>query len=151
MTLNYDNLPLDTKLRFLEIELSAGVNTLTTLLGTPQRAQESLIRSLAQSDHELYLTLTNLFNSRRFLQPTREELIQYFRYKGIGVQAVTRYAKASPNTVVGYKDKYPNFTPVFPGWKEHQHAIMEWDQLKTHLNLFNDDLIHTKNNYQIYF
>lgn len=150
--LNYDELPINTKLRFLEIELNAAINQLTPLFtGTSTsgvlEATSQLASYLAQDKTMLKDDLIHAFSSKRFRYPTREEILQYFRYRNIGVAKIVKYASVSPNTIQGMKDSYPNFTPVFPSWTIFPVLVIQWDNLKNNFNLFNDQMLQSHYNH----
>lgn len=152
--LNYSNLSEATKLRFLELEIQSAIETLTNTLFSSQRNPaaftKNMIASYLVSDPAKEMLIQDLiaaFSSYKFRSPLKEERIQYFRYKRIGVAKVVKYARVAPNTVQDMKDQHPNFTPVFNGWLSFPNLINNWDKLKSTINFFNDELIQTKDNH----
>lgn len=152
INISQHTLTTDTILRFIEIEINLGIEKLTPLYSFERypnkHAQNVIAQYLAEDKHLLKDDLIRAFNSLKFRKPSKEEMIQYFRYKNIGVSKVVKLTSSSPNTLQNYKDKYPNFTPVFPSWKNFYILLNRWEELKQNLNLFDEELIHMKNTYR---
>lgn len=136
-----------TKARFIEIEMYYGLRALKKFFPasiTLTEAKQLLIKLLAPNDHILQDKFDMCFSSYKFNHPTKEEAIQYFRYKGLGVHAVVKYAAVAPNTVQNYKEKLPIFQPFLTELIEQPELIEIWSSIRSSLNLFNEELIHTK-------
>lgn len=149
--LHYENLSENTKLRFLELEINASFRTLATGIFKSEKypikkAQETIANVLVPDLDKKALRedLIHAFNNFRFRKPQKDEIIHYFRYKRIGVSKIIKYAKTSPNRVQAMKHDHPNYTPVYPNWLGFKGLVANWDNLKTTINFFEDDLIQGK-------
>lgn len=147
--LNYDQLSPLTRYRFAELELNRYHSILRAHYEFQfegyQKALDQLLIVIAGRTSTAYRDeLRTAFSSHRFRNPTRDEIVQYFRYKNLGIAKVAKYAQVSPNTVVTYNEQFPDFMPVFKQWESAlgQETLERWDQIKSTLNLFDDKIIH---------
>jgi hypothetical protein len=146
---SYQELPETTKYRFAEIELKHGLNVITTLYKPRYTPRMSAISTLYD-----YLTPNELknpeyerdfieaFSSPYFNQPNKHELLHYLMARNHSYTKIRNLTSASFNTIAKMKYDQPNYYPVFKQWTPDMLA--RWDELKQHLNLFNEELAHTK-------
>lgn len=151
ITLSYDQLSPATLQRFAELELNKYLEILNLQLVKYEGAREKAIAHLinvicAQVNPGFRDELREAFSSHRFKKPTKDEIVQYFRYKNLGIAKVAKYAAVAPNTVVTYKEQYPDFVPVFKHWSTNagQNVLERWDNIKSTINLFNDNVVHNE-------
>jgi hypothetical protein len=71
--------------------------------------------------------------------PTKEELIDYLKYHGVGQKRIAQIVKCSLSTISERKNTIPNYYPSY-NW-QHIELVL-WDAEKKKYNLWQEKLIH---------
>jgi hypothetical protein len=145
MELNIEDLTQDTRYRFAELELNQAINNLKPFFvsSTNPRvtAAKQIIEAVAPHlDEQSTSAFFDILVSYSFVNPTKQELIHYFRYNGASYKKITELTSISPNTISAYRYDVPYFIPIFQQWEPAMFS--RWQNLKPHLNLWNERLIH---------
>lgn len=145
----YSELHEQTKYRFAEIELKRALTAITALYKpryTPKMSALSTIYDYLVPNNlktpEYETEFTEAFNSPYFNQPNKNEVIHYLIARGHSYNKIRSLTSAAFNTISKMKYDQPIYYPVFKQWTPDM--LHKWNELKTHFNLFNEDLAHTK-------
>lgn len=146
---SYHELPQSTKYRFAEIELSKALNTLTRFYRNEYNPREKASLTLYSSiipkqlqEPEYEDRFFKMLGSTYFNQPNKTELINYLIIKGHSYAKIRNLTSASFNTISKMRFGVPTYYPLFNGWNEE--VLHNWNSIKEHLNLFNEELAHMK-------
>lgn len=145
----YHQLPLQTKYRFAELELAKAMNTLTRFFryepSARQKASGILFDAITPNSMRIPEFEDNFFNmlsSTYFNQPNKNELIHYLIAKGHSYTKIRNLTSVSFNTIAKMRYNEPYYFPIFTMWSEEM--LNNWNEVKESLNLFNEELAHTK-------
>jgi hypothetical protein len=148
---NYHDLDQNTKYRFAEIEIGKATITLSLLhkyhYFPIQKAHNIILDALAPKEEHSDIwkrDFQNALNSTSFTSPPKTELIHYLILKGHTYKRIRDVTSASFNTISGLRYGLPTYYPRFNRWDED--TLNKWNDIKATLNLFNEELAHTKNN-----
>jgi hypothetical protein len=146
---SYHDLPIQTKYRFAEIEISKGINTLTRFYkyepNARQKAAYTIYNAIVpniRKIEEFESRFFDVLSSTYFNQPNKNELIHYLIIRGHSYTKIRNLTSASFNTISKMRYGLPTYFPVFNMWNEEM--LHNWNDIKTNLNLFNEDLAHCK-------
>jgi uncharacterized protein YerC len=145
----YSELDAQTKYRFAEIEIGKALKTLTRLHRTQftprQSALTLLINLLVPSDKrntDYEQRFVDAITSTYTVEPPKNERIHYLMMKGHTYTKIRELTKASFNTIASKKIAFPYYYPVFSQWNEEM--LQNWNGIKDTLNIWDDELTHTK-------
>jgi hypothetical protein len=146
---NYNELSLQTKYRFAEIEISRGMNTLTRFYRFEPNARQkaaatiynAIVPNLMKTE-EFEDRFYNMLSTTYFNQPNKNELIHYLIMKGHSYTKIRNLTSASFNTISKMRYGVPTYFPIFNLWSDEM--LNNWNDIKGNLNLFNEDLAHCK-------
>lgn len=147
--LNYADLPIETQYRFAEIEMRYALDALAPLFPAKYGQRDKLItvildaiqkhQELTQEEKSAFFDSTVTYT---FMQPSKDELVHYFRFKNTAYNRITRITGISPNTIAAKRFDYSTRFPVWHFWTPK--LLLAWNEAKKPINLFNETLIHTK-------
>jgi hypothetical protein len=144
---NYHELPLQTKYRFAEIELSKGINTLTKFYkfepNARQKASATLYNAIVPNHMkvpEFEDRFYTMLSATYFNQPNKNEIIHYLIIRGKSYTKIRNLTSASFNTISKMRYGLPSYFPIFTLWNEEM--LHNWNDIKANLNLFGEDLVH---------
>jgi hypothetical protein len=145
---DYDVLPIETKYRFAEIEINQAADTLFPLFRNKLNPRYGAIATIFNvivphgsalpefEDNFLKASMTSTF-----MRPHKDELINYFKFRGLSYAKIRAHTGASPNTIYNKRFDYPHFTPVYHQWNEEM--LHRWLALAPTINIFNEELLHS--------
>lgn len=148
-TNQYHDLALSTKYRFAEIEINQAVKILTQFFrqehSPRQKANDIIYNALAQNpnrDDEYYDVFQKTLLSTYFNNPPKSELVHYLIMKGHSYNKIRNLTGVAFNTIANMRYGLPSYQPIFTYWNEE--ALNNWNAVKHTLNLFSEELAHTK-------
>jgi hypothetical protein len=147
---SFAELPQSTVYRFAELEMALAIPQLMKIYrgyNSPrQSAISTLFRSIIPNNmkyNEMEEEFSNLLNSHYFNNPPKEQLIHYLLFKGHSYTKIRNLTSASFNTISKLRFGLPTYQPVFTRW--NPEILHNWNEIRSTLNLFNEELAHTKN------
>jgi hypothetical protein len=144
---HYHELDANTQYRFAEIELGKALITLSYLYEhatTPRSAAiqhllSALVPKIQPQQEESFV---QMLQSSYTIHPPKHELIHYLIIHGHSYKKVRDLTGCAFNTISKARMGLPQYYPHYAYWD--QYALATWNKLKRTLNLFNEDLAHTK-------
>lgn len=147
LTLEYAGLPLHTKYRFAELEISKAIMIIADFLPNKMNVSANasqLIYRTIQTDNYLpehENEWTEETATHNFRLPSKEEQVIYFRYRNISYKNIREVTRLSPNTIAKARYMSVNHFPKFRRWDENM--LHTWNNIKGGLNLYGQNLYHT--------
>lgn len=142
----FNRLDQRTVYRFAEIELNNAYGQLQQMFqfyeNPTSRTEDFIAKMFFGHYHteEEAASLLTAFNSVHFRRPLKDEMIFYFLYHHQSYRQVQKMAKASPNTILAFRNKStPIFHPVIDFWTPA--TLERWNRIKNSFNLFNETLV----------
>lgn len=145
----YSDLDEQTKYRFAEIEIGKALATLTRLhrhtFSPRQKALNTILDLLIPKNRvnsEFEQLFVDAISSNYTVNPPKKEVIHYLMLKGHSYNKIREITRASFNTIAQRKIDFPRYYPAFSQWDSEMLQV--WDGIKDAINLFDDELTHTK-------
>jgi hypothetical protein len=146
---SYEELSQNTLYRFAELEISLAIPQLMNLYRNYNSPRQSAIATIFRSIipnnmkyTELEEEFSSLLNSPYFNKPPKDQLIHYLLFKGHSYNKIRNLTSASFNTISKLKFGLPVYYPSFQRW--NPEILHNWNEIKSTLNLFNEELAHIK-------
>jgi hypothetical protein len=142
---SYHELSQATKYRFAEVEMYYAVQALTDLFRQEFSPRHSAIKTIFNIVIPKQLNIEEIeqhFFQLLATQPQKKEIIHYLLLKGHSYAKIRSVTSASPNLIAQMRYGLPIYYPRFNRWDEEM--MQKWDTAKRHINLFNENLVHTK-------
>lgn len=149
LELNYQELPLETRFRFAEYEISKAIGILVLFTPHPHakvQAAENIFKLIAPGHTEEALDeWVEVFMSagqHRLTRLSKAEEAAYFLYRNVSYTNIRKLTGLSPNTIAKYRFHNPYSYTKYGKWDEFM--LERWDRIKGGLNIWNQPLFHTE-------
>lgn len=144
---DYNDLSLNTKYRFAEMELSNLITILMPIYQNKPQTVTTIFNMLDITDNierEKESAFHDMAHSHHFVRPDKKDQIRQLILYGQTYAKIQRITKASPNHIASLRFGLPELYPIYQHWTPE--ILHRWETIKPAFNLYQETLVHTPKN-----